>query len=96
VAWIIATAFIASEITGTTSALWLDIDPHAYEGRFVGIDQVRQSADFHNICTRSFAGLILLQALVNAHHCDVDAHFSFDLTERGETERLILKRFSFF
>jgi hypothetical protein len=35
--------------------------------------------------------LILLQALVNAHHCDVDAHFSFDLTERP-----ISKRFSFF
>jgi hypothetical protein len=89
VAWIIQAAFIASEITGTTSALWLDIDPHAYEGRFVGTDQVRQSADFHNICARSFAGLILLQALV-------DDHFSFDLTERGETERPISKKVFFF
>ena len=77
---IIPAAFIASKITGPTSALWLDIDPNSYEGRFVSIDEVRQSADFHNICTRSFASLVLVQALVNAHHCDVDAHFSFDLS----------------
>jgi hypothetical protein len=41
VARIIPAAFISSEITGTASALWLDIDPNSYEGRFVSIDEVR-------------------------------------------------------
>jgi hypothetical protein len=91
---IIPAAFIASKITGPTSALWLDIDPNSYEGRFVSIDEVRQSADFHNICTRSFASLVLVQALVNAHHCYVDTHFSFNLSiKMRRKKRSILRGF---
>lgn len=74
--------FLATEIARTASAFRLDVDPNADQRRFVGIDQVRQSAHFHDVGARSFAGKILYQALVDADHGDVDANFSLNLIKQ--------------
>lgn len=81
-----AARLLATEITRTTSALRLDIDPYADQRRFVGIDQVGQSAHFHDVGARSFTGKVLYQTLVDADHGDVDPNLSFNLNQRQDAK----------
>ena len=56
---VVSAAFLASKVTSTASAFRLYIDPDSHQSRFVGVDQVRQSADFHDVGAGSLASLVL-------------------------------------
>ena len=74
-----AAGFLVTEIAGAARALGLGVDAHADQRRFIGVDQIGKSADLHDVGARAGTGKVLDQALVDAHHGDVDAHLGFDL-----------------
>ena len=49
----------------------LHVDPHV--GRLVGVDGVRDGVDVERVGAAPVAVLVLVEALVDAHHRDVDA-----------------------
>lgn len=75
------------EVPGAAHALGLHPRVHADERGPVGVDHDRLAVDHQHVGARRLAVEVLEQALVDAHHRDVDAHFLLDLWVGGEIEK---------
>lgn len=72
------------EVARAARALGVRVDPDAHQRRLVRVHHVRQRVDLEHVRAAPLAVDVLVQALVDAHHGDVDAHVFFDLRTRHE------------
>jgi len=69
-----------AEIPRPASALRYHVHAHADQSSSIGVHHVRQIADIESVRATTFAHLVLVVALVDADHSDVDAHILLDLS----------------
>ena len=60
-------------------ALGHDLHVHADVRRLVGVDGVRHGVDLQRVGAAAVAVLVLVEALVDAHHRDVDAQLPLEV-----------------
>jgi hypothetical protein len=86
VAGVVAARLASGEVPGAASALCEHIDTHSHQRCFVCIHHVRQTADFQGVGAAALARLVLIQALVNSHHRNVDTNIFLNLKQTSKLE----------
>lgn len=79
VAGVVAARLAPCKIPGAASALSEHVDAHSNQRCFVCVHHVRQTADFQGVGAAALARLVLIQALVNSHHRNVDSNIFLNL-----------------
>jgi len=69
-----------AEIPRPASALRYHVHAHTDQSGSIGVHHVRQIADIEGVRAAALAHLVLVVALVNADHGDIDTHIFLDLS----------------
>jgi hypothetical protein len=79
VAGVVAARLAPGEVPGAASALSEHVDAHSDQRCFVCVHHVWQTADFKGVGAAALARLVLVQALIDSNHRNVNANIFLNL-----------------